>query len=193
MNHYVYKITNNINSKIYIGKRSCKCDIQDDKYFGSGIALKSAIKKYGIDNFSKTIIDICETAEQAYELEALIVDTDFLKRADTYNLCGGGIGVGLGECHPMFGKQPIFSDSHKIKISLANSKEKNANYGKPGTMLNKHHTEESKHRMSESNSGSRNSQYGKKWIYSIIEEKSVRINSDADIPEGWLLGRKIKF
>ena len=46
--------------------------------------------------------------------------------------------------------------------------------------------------MSKSQTGSRNSQYGKKWIYSIIEERSVRINSTDDIPEGWLLGRKKK-
>jgi len=46
MKHYVYKITNNINDKIYIGKHSSK-DINRDSYLGSGIAISKAIKKYG--------------------------------------------------------------------------------------------------------------------------------------------------
>ena len=43
MNHYVYEITNLVNDKKYIGKRSCKCPIEDDKYMGSGYALKKSI------------------------------------------------------------------------------------------------------------------------------------------------------
>jgi hypothetical protein len=45
MNHYVYKITNNINGKIYVGKRSCKCNNEDDIYMGSGRNVLKAIKK----------------------------------------------------------------------------------------------------------------------------------------------------
>lgn len=50
---YIYKITNLINGKIYIGKRvrETKKDIKN--YYGSGIAIKNAIIKYGIENFKK--------------------------------------------------------------------------------------------------------------------------------------------
>ena len=42
MKYIIYKITNLINGKFYIGKHKCKK--LDDSYFGSGFALKSAIK-----------------------------------------------------------------------------------------------------------------------------------------------------
>ena len=54
MEHVVYRITNMINGKKYIGKHSTT-DVYDG-YFGSGIAIKQAINKYGIDNFKKEII-----------------------------------------------------------------------------------------------------------------------------------------
>lgn len=88
--NYVYQIKNEINGKIYIGKHST--DNFDDNYFGSGFALKRAIKKYGIENFTKTIIDFCPNEEQALELESFIVDKEFILRPDTYNLRMGGTG-----------------------------------------------------------------------------------------------------
>ena len=41
--------------------------------------------------------------------------------------------------------------------------------------------------------GEGNSQYGTRWIYSDEEKKSKKIRVTDDIPEGWQLGRKIKF
>ncbi len=51
----IYKITNNINKKIYIGK-DITCN---PNYFGSGVFIKKAITKYGRENFTKEIIDFC--------------------------------------------------------------------------------------------------------------------------------------
>lgn len=42
-------------------------------------------------------------------------------------------------------------------------------------------------------SGEGNSQFGTRWIYSDEEQTSKKIRATDDIPEGWQLGRKIKF
>lgn len=90
--HYVYMITNNINGKLYIGKRGTNNDIFEDKYMGSGIAINRAYKKYGIENFTKTIIEICNTEEEAF-----IKEIYWIAKYDTYNngynMTLGGEGV----------------------------------------------------------------------------------------------------
>ena len=88
--NYLYKITNLINNKFYIGVRKTK-DNNDD-YMGSGHALKRAIKKYGIKNFKKEILETFNSYEDALKREEEIVNREFILRKDTYNLRTGGIG-----------------------------------------------------------------------------------------------------
>lgn len=85
----VYKITNNINSKIYIGKDTKS----NTKYFGSGSLLKKAIAKYGIENFTKEIIDMAETSEELSSKEKYWIS--FYNSTDKkigYNISTGGDG-----------------------------------------------------------------------------------------------------
>ena len=51
----IYKTTNLINLKIYVGKDKKN----NPNYYGSGLLLRLAIKKYGKENFAKETIDIC--------------------------------------------------------------------------------------------------------------------------------------
>ena len=118
MNHYVYEITNLVNGKKYIGKRSCKCNIEDDKYMGSGHKLKKAFEKYGKEKFSKKILVICNSSDEAYESEnRLIEERTAVNRSDYYNVTSGGIGVGVGEGSPNYGKK--LSEEHRKKLSIA--------------------------------------------------------------------------
>jgi group I intron endonuclease len=85
----VYKTTNLINNKIYVGKDSHS----NPKYLGSGVLLKQAFKKYGRENFIKEILEVCETPKQLDEREIFwIAELQATKREIGYNLAQGGTG-----------------------------------------------------------------------------------------------------
>lgn len=89
--HIIYKTTNLINGKIYVGLHST--DNINDGYLGSGWVLKSAIKKYGRENFKRDVLLVLSNREEAREVESLLVDKEFASRQGTYNLQEGGMGV----------------------------------------------------------------------------------------------------
>jgi hypothetical protein len=90
MFYLLYEIRNNINDKIYVGVHKTKD--MNDGYMGSGKLIQAAIKKYGIENFTKVILETFESAEAMYARENEVVTDEFLLREDTYNLRRGGTG-----------------------------------------------------------------------------------------------------
>jgi len=86
MKHLVYKTTNLVNGKYYIGVHSCSCN--PCRYLGSGKALKAAISKHGLGNFQRETLEEFSNREEAFEYEASVVTVSPL----TYNLDFGGKG-----------------------------------------------------------------------------------------------------
>lgn len=86
MFYTVYKITNKINGKFYIGCH--KTEVLDDGYMGSGKILKRAIKKHGQENFVKEILHVYDSAEAMFAKEKELVYVS----EETYNLKNGGDG-----------------------------------------------------------------------------------------------------
>jgi len=86
---YIYKITNLINGKIYVGKHSA-CSI-DNSYMGSGIAIRRAIAKYGVDSFEKSILCLCSSEEEQNKKEIFWIETTGAF-GDGYNMTRGGEG-----------------------------------------------------------------------------------------------------
>ncbi len=78
--HTVYKTTNTVNGKVYVGVHST--DDLDDGYLGSGKVLMASIEKNGIAAFSKEIIAIFDNRGAAMALEAAIVDEEFTTPVD---------------------------------------------------------------------------------------------------------------
>jgi hypothetical protein len=64
---FVYETTN-LNGKIYVGVHSGNVN---DSYLGSGKYLVSAISKYGKENFSRKILHVTKSLEDAYEIEKI--------------------------------------------------------------------------------------------------------------------------
>lgn len=101
--NYVYKIRNKLNDMEYIGVHST--DNLDDEYFGSGIYLKNAIKKYGKENFEKHIIEHYDSRKEALNKEKEIVCVEYVRDKKVYNLVlGGGTIYGRGESIHKFKK-----------------------------------------------------------------------------------------
>lgn len=88
--HYFYKITNNINGKFYYGVHNT--NDENDGYMGSGIAIKNAYEKYGIENFTKEIIKYFETSDEAFEFEKKFVTEELVNDSMCYNMKTGGDG-----------------------------------------------------------------------------------------------------
>lgn len=103
MKYIVYKTTNLINGKIYIGVHRTNPDIFDG-YIGCGMYSKGnqknrkgfpeAVRKYGYSNFKReTLFEYPDSQQgmiQAYQKESEIVTLEFIKRSDNYNLTVGG-------------------------------------------------------------------------------------------------------
>lgn len=68
----IYKITNLLNGKMYIGKHITTN--LDDGYMGSGILITRAVKKHGVENFRKEWIMFCEDEEEMNYMEMVFVD-----------------------------------------------------------------------------------------------------------------------
>lgn len=88
--HYIYKITNEINEKYYIGRHST--DDLNDGYMGSGHMLIKAQKKYGIENFKREIIEHHESYQSVVNREIEIVTKEFVENEMVYNIALGGDG-----------------------------------------------------------------------------------------------------
>ena len=154
--YIVYKTTNLVNQKIYIGfhKQDFHFPVLFDGYLGSGIALKGAIEKYGPEKFTRETLFVYYTPEEAYAKEAELVNEAFVNRKDTYNICGGGMGPSC------------YSEEQKQKLKIANSGKNNGFFGKSHSEEQKNkwslqrrgkpappRTKEHKRKLSESNKG----------------------------------------
>jgi len=208
MYYIIYKITNQIDGKFYIG--SHKTSNLEDTYMGSGKYLKYAQAKYGIENFTKEILFVYDNPRSMYEKEAEIVNEDFLATENTYNLKVGGYGgwdyinSNLTSEFTIQRAKKGYQASKESMAVYSPVKEENvenwkANIskslkGRPGTFKGKRHKDDTKNIVSQKakerlKDSTKNSQYGTIWITNGIENKKIK-KSDS-IPEGWKRGRKV--
>lgn len=92
----VYKITNLINQKIYIGRSSTT----NPYYLGSGKLIKQAVLKHGRKNFKKEILKFCDSLEDSKVSERFLIASYDSFTPKGYNISVGGEGELWWEHHP---------------------------------------------------------------------------------------------
>lgn len=117
--NFVYRTTNLVNGKEYIGVHST--DNLNDGYIGSGKRLAIAIRKYGIENFKREILEFFSSRNSAFEREAELVNEEYRNDPNTYNLnLGGDIAPCLpGELNGFYGKHHTEESKEKMKKGQA--------------------------------------------------------------------------
>ena len=118
--NFVYKTTNLVNGKIYIGQH--KTNNLEDGYIGSGVSFSRAVAKYGKENFKFEIIESCLPCRHHLNSREIhwIAFYNSTKKEIGYNIGHGGEGFGCGELNLMFGKtgsqNPFFGKKHPKHI-----------------------------------------------------------------------------
>jgi len=206
----IYKITNKINNKFYIGMH--KTSNLEDGYMGSGKLIKRAIEKHGLENFSKEILHIFDNEEDMKNKEKELV----VISEESYNLCPGGHGgFGYINNNPnsfltekrlkslmtieerlkrfqyKLVNDPSFRKKHKLKGIKA--LEKAREMYPEGAFKGRKHSEKTKERMRKpKNVGVNNSQYGTCWITNGQENKKIKKEElDVWLNKGYYKGRNI--
>lgn len=113
--YIVYKTTNLVNGKIYIGVHKTLTPYEFDGCIGNGIYMNSksrcnknyvfhrAVLKYGLENFKRETLQVFDKEEDAYNLEKELVNEEFINSPNTYNMvlggCGGDRNVMAKKCY----------------------------------------------------------------------------------------------
>ena len=132
--NYTYKITNIKTKEFYVGVRSCDCEIEDDKYMGSSSIWTKLYVKEHKSELVKEIIDIFETRKLANKAEV-----ELLKSVENDPLC----------INQYFDYTPDMTGTKQTPEWI----EKRKMFGERNGMFGKHHSEETKEKISKSLKG----------------------------------------
>ena len=149
---YIYKITNNVTGKIYVGKRQ-KSEF-DKYYWGSGTHISNSIKLYGVENFSREVIEWCYTVDDLLTKERFWIATLDAKNPDVgYNLADGGLGSTVGGkananyCYVHKNCEVLRILKSELESYIAQGYNKGKGYGSNG-LIGRKATPETRARMS---------------------------------------------
>ncbi len=136
----VYCTTCSINKKIYIGVHKTDPNVYD-YYLGCGCyanksatynkartVFQRAVQKYGVKSFIRATIAVFDNEDDAYSLEADIVNKSFLQRNDVYNTALGGKAGGQAivriPCY-LYSSEGSFIKEYDSYLSAARSLNRN--------------------------------------------------------------------
>ena len=210
--HFIYKTTNLLSGKYYIGMHSTN-DLNDG-YMGSGKRLRYSVNKYGKENHKVEVLEFFDDRKQLAAREKEIVNLNEIAKEECLNLCVGGEGgrgftseeqkLNVLKSHV---KQKILRETDKEwvekKSKLTSQSNKKAyeegrrekKYFFDWNGLKK--SEEVKRKIGKANSekqkGILNSQFGTCWITKEeINKKIKKEDLNSYLETGWIKGRRKK-
>jgi hypothetical protein len=197
--HYIYKTTNIVNGKYYIGMHST--NNLEDGYIGSGKRLWYSIQKYGRENFNCEILEMLPNRVSLKQREKELVNEQLLKDKLCMNIVYGGGGgyispdgckKGGSNMLKKMWKDENFRENQIKRISdWAKEMWADGKFKYKDNWTGKKHTLETIEKMKTSKIGhgigGKNSQFGTCWITNGVENQKIK--KEDLIPEGWMLGR----
>lgn len=208
MKYTVYRTTNLVNGKFYIGVHKTKNP--NDSYLGSGSAFRKAVDKYGSENFKKEVLFIFDNEQDMLSKEKELVTEEVVKDQNCYNQIGGG------NCYPppdrVFDPEIRLQNLKKGRetqalLKLTGSYADNINEKRSNTLKRFfsdrdsnfkgwQHSDRSKSAIGKKSSvhqsGRGNSQYGTCWITKDgINRKTKVEDLQSFLDMGWVKGRKL--
>lgn len=171
--YYVYKITNLVNGKIYIGKHST--NNLNDNYMGSGVVLHQAYQKYGLECFNKEVIQFYTNNVE-------------LNQGEIYWIAQ------FNSTDPNIGYNRTFGGDGGSPTEETRRKLSEVQKGRVPWNKGKHHTEETKQKMSAAKKGKVNTEEHRRKISEA--RKGIHFSEEhkqkmkGRIP--WNKGKKLK-
>ena len=193
--HFLYRTTNLINSRYYIGMHST--NRLNDNYIGSGRRLWYELRKYGRQNFKFEILEFFNSKEELALREKEVVSLQEIAKEKCMNLKVGGLGGFPPNAKDAFREKLKDPEYRKEFLRKTNSSETLKKLHREGkvkydTFTGKKHKPESIQKMKDTKKGQgkgeTNSQFGTFWI----TDGKTNKKTNSEIPEGWYKGRVLK-
>jgi hypothetical protein len=202
--HIVYKTTNIITQKQYIGIHTQYIPpFEFDGYLGSGKLLKLAIAKHGAGVFIRETLFVYDLEIEARCKESELVNIEFILREDTYNICLGGQGGNTTQLLTLCQKQAVSEKRYASRLENGKSTwtsqqrqqfklvARSRSQLKPWTLPDnkgRQHTPESMQSFVDSGQRRRS-----KYIWITNGNITVHFIKTDPIPYGWVRGRGADF
>lgn len=206
--HYIYKTTCIITGRWYVGMHSTSK--LDDGYMGSGKLLRYSMRKYGIDNHIKEILEFSPTRELLKEREKELVNKELIGDGKCMNLKEGGDGGFVNEEHMLkcsiagniakknkLATDLVYRENYINKCSLSLKKYNESGKNNSPRFTGKSHSDKTKKLIGDKakeRTGDKNSQFGTCWITKDgVNKKIKKEDLDKWLNENWVKGRKSEY
>lgn len=185
---YIYKITNVLNSKVYVGKHKYPKAEIDPKYWASGVLINRALKLHGEANFTRKLLATADSKEELNLLESYWISNLDCRAPRGYNLTDGGDGA------------PNLDEETRYRMGRGHRgipRSEELKQRTSQTLKGRPHSEEWVAKIAASLAGrkpakstvegNKKRKRNSRWINNGIEEHMLQFGSS--IPEGYMEGR----